>query len=829
MEGIFSFRTPVGGTLQRFGVDRDGDLVWGRVKESEEAVRQYESNVFEGSEEDPALLQWKAPGVYNARLYPIKGGTTRRVVTRYAEWLSRQGPHGERRLYVYPMAAEGAKGSLPRIEELTVTLDLSQAAATSVRSGMGGTRDGNQLVVKAFDFTPRADLSVELFDNGQQGAVAYRAPHDLPPDEAPESGGKEFARSVSREEADYIAIPLRAPAPPAGESSGLDLALVIDTSAATEPSALAIARTIASSLLAHLGSDDRAALWAGDATLRPVAEGSGSLTVLDADKRKQWLAGLSAVERGGATDIGALLTEAASKLDPKRHGAVLYVGDGAPSVGELAPKVLSERLARLPAGTRLLAAAVGSQPNLALLDSIVRGAPVEQVYDAYGAARSALRLLEAAGRSSWLGAKVDLGPGVERVLPRVLPPITADETIMIVGRVNGAALPRELELSSSEGSVKQKLSVRYLRDFGDLRRRWAEERFDELRESGAGRASLVDIGRRFGLVTPFTSLYVPTRRESEQDQDSKPDFIAAETRKYERARRWRPWWNRDEQAPMVASAAMESDNKEGGTGTRAKGEEGSMGSSAAKADKRYAAQQPRETSAELALSDDSPKEALSHAQAVRQAEEFGLSGLRGRVTSNQPDASRGNPSAPAFADAPSPAFAAPASQPASKPAPRAAAGLGLSGIGSGGDLALGSGGGALGDVRRRPRRLGATGRTSAGAAKVTGPKGSAAVEAVDLTGGVVANAPRVAGGMRAGFRNCYQRGLAENPDAAGRIILAIQIAPGGEVASVKPNPSGNLPASVIACVVARAQAAQFDPPQGGIAIVQRSGLVHRRG
>ena len=798
VEGIFSFRTPVGGTLQRFGVDRDGDLVWGRVKESEEAVRQYESNVFEGSQEDPALLQWKAPGVYNARLYPIKGGTTRRVVTRYAEWLSRQGTHGERRLYVYPMAAEGAKGSLPRIEELTVTLDLSQAAASSVRSGMGGRRDGSQLVVKAFDFTPRADLSVELFDNGQPGAVAYRAPHDLPPEEAPESGGKEFARSVSREEADYIAIPLRAPAPPASESSGLDLALVIDTSAATEPSALAIARTIASSLLAHLGSNDRAALWAGDATLRPVAEGSGSLTVLDADKRKQWLAGLSAVERGGATDIGALLTEAASKLDPKRHGAVLYVGDGAPSVGELAPKVLSERLARLPAGTRLLAAAVGSQPNLALLDSIVRGAPVEQVYDAYGAARSALRLLEAAGRSSWLGAKVDLGPGVERVLPRVLPPITADETIMIVGRVNGAALPRELELTSSEGSVKQKLSVRYLRDFGDLRRRWAEERFDELRESGAGRASLVDIGRRFGLVTPFTSLYVPTRRESKQDQGSKPDFIAAEARKYERARRWRPWWNRDENSPAVVSMSLESDNKEGGTGTRAKGEEGSMGSSVSKADdRRYALQEQKDSAApEVA---DKP--------ALKQAEEFGMSGLSsggptsgvlrgGEVTTAEPES-------------------APASAPASPP--RAAAGLRLSGTGSGGGALRPMSGGGLAGIA-------ASGRSSpsadlAGAAKVTGVKGSAAIGGANVTGGSIGNAQRVVAGMRAGFRNCYQRGLGENPDAGGSIMLAVRVAPGGEVEDVIPTSPGGLPDSVIACVVARVRASQFDPPDGGSAII----------
>src|SRR5262249_5312630 len=148
-------------------------------------------------------------------------------------------------------------------------------------------------------------------------------------------------------------------------------------------------RTIASSLLTHLGPQDRAALWAGDAELRPVADGSGTLTTLDRAKRKVWLTGLAAVERGGATDIGALLTEAASHLDPKRRGAVLYVGDGAPSVGELAPKSLRERLARLPATTRVLAAAVGSQPNVTLLESLVRGAAVEQVYDAYGAARSA--------------------------------------------------------------------------------------------------------------------------------------------------------------------------------------------------------------------------------------------------------------------------------------------------------------------------------------------------------------------------------------------------------------------------------------------------------
>ena len=636
VEGLFKFRTPPAAVLQRFGVDRDGELVWGRVKESAEALTQYQSNVYEGSQEDPALLTWQGAGAYGARLYPIHAGMKRRVVTRYAEWLSRQGPKGERRLYVYPMAAEGAKGSWPRIEELTITLDLSKAGAQSVRAGMGGQRDGKKIVVKEFDFVPHADLAVELFDAGGGALMAYRAGHDLPPEEAPASGGDEFAQTVSDGEVDYIAIPLRAPASAFTETAGLDLAVVVDTSAATEPSALALARSIASSLLTHLGPEDRAALWAGDASLRPVAEGSGSLVTLDASKKKAWLAGLARVERGGASDIGALLTEAAAKLDPKRRGAVVYVGDGAPSVGELLPKALGERLSRLPVGMRILAAAVGSQPNLALLETVVRGAPVEQIFDAHGAARSSLRLLQAAGRPLWLAAKLDLGPNVERVLPKLLPPIAADETVMVVGRVTGE-VPKEFKLTSSGGVSSSRLLVRRLKDGGDLRRRWGGERLTELIDEGAGRASVVDIARRFGLVSPFTSLYVPTRRESEQEAEH-PEV--AFDKRQGKLKRWKPWAGgglglgvppfglpQDEQ---VAEAS--ADEKEGGSGTRARGEEGSMGMSLQVPKKRYAVRGPQKLA--------EPR--MARQAAAREVREFGLISLLSTEASSPPSAPRGD-------------------------------------------------------------------------------------------------------------------------------------------------------------------------------------------
>jgi hypothetical protein len=610
VEGIFSFRTPPGAVLQRFGVDRNGDLVWGRVQESASAQAQYESNVYQGSTEDPALLQWTAPGAYSARLYPIQPGAQRRVVTRYSEWLPRQGPRGDRRLYVYPMAAEGTRASLPRIEELTVTLDLARAGAQRVRAGMGGHREGDHVVIKAFDVVPLADLAVELFDAGQAEPIAYRAPHALAPEDAPEKAERDFASKVSREEPDYLLVPLRAPGA-AEMPPGVDLAVVVDTSAATESGALEVARSLTSALLAHLGPKDRAALWAGDATLHPVADGSGALTALDAGKRRAWLEGLAAVERGGATDIGALLTEAAGRLDPKRRGAVVYVGDGQPSVGEIAPRALHDKLARLPQGTRVFAAALGSNANVALLQSVARGAPVEPVNDAYGAARLALRLLEAAQRPTWVGATVDLGPGVDRVLPRDLPPVGADEGVLIVGRVSSRP-PAELTLHGGGQSVTQHLAIVPLADAGDLRRRWGEQRLAELVDEGAGRAAIVDVGRRFGLVSPFTSLYVPTSREAEREADTADVDELRDARR----RRWKPWWHRAPSLEELVASAGE-DSKEGGTGTRAKGEEGSMGNpNVTPGNHRFAVRGPA----------DDPN-ALSKQKALDEAQQFGIIGL----------------------------------------------------------------------------------------------------------------------------------------------------------------------------------------------------------
>lgn len=154
----------------------------------------------------------------------------------------------------------------------------------------------------------------------------------------------------------------------------------------------------------------------------------------------------------------------------------------------------------------------------------------------------------------------------------------------------------------------------------------------------------------------------------------------------------------------------------------------------------------------------------------------------------------------------------------------AASGAGVSGDALGG-LRLGGGGGTItpGAVGSGLGGIGTTGQgagnTVGEVKKVQGPRGTANVAGARPIVGSVSNAQAVVAGMRAGFRNCYQRELNNNPEAAGRIDLTITVGPGGEVQSVQAAPSGNL-GSAVGCVRARAAAAQFAPPEGGQAVIQ---------
>ena len=257
-----------------------------------------------------------------------------------------------------------------------------------------------------------------------------------------------------------------------------------------------------------------------------------------------------------------------------------------------------------------------------------------------------------------------------------------------------------------------------------------------------------------------------------------------------------------------------SDNKEGGTGTRAKGEEGSMGNPTTKAtNKRYAVQGPK----------DNADPHIARQAALREAMEFGMIGLLNTGAAGDPNAptapwgrdtsmgtddisARGNMWGDEICDA------------------FGAGGLGLSGIGEGGGgrgegiglgnigtLGHGAGVGTGQGFGAGHGRLGGSHKTKApkvrmGATTVSGRLPPEVIQRI-----VRQNFGR--------FRMCYEQGLARNPNLEGRVSARFVIGRDGAVSNVS-NGGSDLPDSgVVSCVLSAFYGLSFPQPEGGIVTV----------
>ncbi len=509
VEGLYRIRVPEEAVLQRFAVDRDGHLVDGYVREKAQAQAAYEAQVYRGSQLDPALLEWVAPGRYRARIYPIRPGETRRIVVRYAEWLAPI-EEGGPRLYQYPM---GGGRDAPRIQEMSIAIDVEEAGVERLAAGMGASVEGGRVRLRRSDFAPRSDFWLELH-GPDAGLRAWRAPHEPPP-RAPD------AREVVGEadERDYFYLPLRLPERLFAEAraEGVDLVIVADVSAATDRAHLELGRSVAEAMTAHLGANDRVAVVTSDLTIRSLVEGDPALGDASAERVEALLDGLARVPAGGATDLGAAIAAAAALLDPARPGAVVYVGDGAPTVGELEAEGLLERIARLPAPLRLYAVGVGSDANLDLLEALTRGGGLAlRVEERSQAADAALRLLGHATRPVAQRVTVDLGAGIENVYPRRPVDVVEGEILSVSGRIREQP-PTTVRVHGTIAGTDfdEELPIQTLptEQSTDLRLRWAGERLRQLLLEGAGREEVAELGVRYGLITPFSSYYVPSAAE----------------------------------------------------------------------------------------------------------------------------------------------------------------------------------------------------------------------------------------------------------------------------------------------------------------------------
>jgi len=96
------------------------------------------------------------------------------------------------------------------------------------------------------------------------------------------------------------------------------------------------------------------------------------------------------------------------------------------------------------------------------------------------------------------------------VYPRGPLTIPVGSHLRLVGRQADDALPQTITIRGTRDGQPFETTMNAvsstLDDQGDVRRRWAASRLGELIDADAGREALVDLGLRFGIVTPWTSL-----------------------------------------------------------------------------------------------------------------------------------------------------------------------------------------------------------------------------------------------------------------------------------------------------------------------------------
>ena len=505
VEGWYWFTVPDRATVTSFAVETNGVLVEGEVIERKEAAAQYGRAVQAGHE--PALLEWIDGRSYRARIFPVPASGSRRVVLRYMELLSARGGKLE---YLYPMRAPDA----PAIGELSLEVDLGDEGVGAKLATLADAvveDGGRRVTMRRSGYQPRADFQIEL--QLQARVSPFRVTRF----------------SAGGDRADYV---MARYVPDIDWSTVKDLpgdvVVIVDTSASADDTARQIKAAAAEATLRALSREDHFALVALDATAQVLypKEGLAEATEKEISTALERLADHGT---GGATDLGALFDVALGRVHPAEQPAVVYIGDGLATSGEVSGDRLSERLRRSLSASRarFFTVAVGADANHALLRELARagGGQAFRIDQAEGATAEVLRLASAIKTPTITELAIDLGAGLDEAMVTASGKLSRGEEVLVLARTHHALPPTAKIKGRLAGTdITKEYPIEIERGVGTalVPRLWAAEKMrrllGEANDPEEHRGKVVDLGLEYGLMTPFTSILALESEQAYQQQ-----------------------------------------------------------------------------------------------------------------------------------------------------------------------------------------------------------------------------------------------------------------------------------------------------------------------
>ncbi|CAN5846778.1 VIT domain-containing protein [soil metagenome] len=504
LEGTYLFPIPESASIVEFAIwDGDRRLV-GEVRSREEARRIYDEIVRR--QRDPGLLEYAGKDLFQASIFPILPHSDKKLELTYTQVLKAESGTVA---YRYPL---GSGRQTTQIGSVSGRIELeSKEPLRNVYSPTHAVevkRNGERRSVVSFEsqagkepqdfqlFYTRSDedFGVTVLTHRDAGKDGYFLLMISPKDDWSEQ-----------------------------EYAAKDIVFVLDTSGS----------------MAEAGKMEkaRAALLYGIRILRPqdrfnVVSFAGEERLMEtkmipADElgRKRGESFAQSLRPVGGTNINQALLVGMRQFEANnRPRTLVFMTDGLPTVGETNPTRIVEnaRTARIP-GLRLFTFGVGYDVNTALLDKLAaeNGGAADYVEPQEDLEVKVSNFFARVNYPVLTDLRLDMaGIQTDLVYPRELPDLFRGSQLTLIGRyINPIDMDFvRLQLSGKSSGANRDYLYNNLRfplraesnDF--LPRLWATRRvgwlMEQVRTNGEQkelRDEIVDLGTRYGIVTPYTS------------------------------------------------------------------------------------------------------------------------------------------------------------------------------------------------------------------------------------------------------------------------------------------------------------------------------------
>jgi hypothetical protein len=252
----------------------------------------------------------------------------------------------------------------------------------------------------------------------------------------------------------YVALALRPKLPRAERTGTRQLALVVDSSRSMLGESYQRATDLAVRVARELDTGDRLTVLACGVECRTLPGGPLEPGARAAAEVRRFLGGITPED---GSDLVEAVNRGLSALSGAGDGdrRVVYLGDGAPTVGQVRPGSVERAVMRRTASRRasVTAVAVGTSSDRTTLEALARGGGGVMLPYSPGQSLSemAYAVLGATYGDALTDVTVRLPDGLGSVAPARLGAIPAGGEVFVTARMNNLALEGDVVLSGKIG------------------------------------------------------------------------------------------------------------------------------------------------------------------------------------------------------------------------------------------------------------------------------------------------------------------------------------------------------------------------------------------